>query len=300
MADEAPPGEPPSVDPLPGWPYQPADLVRPASEDLPAWVGAAPQSGRDWAQAAPQSVRDWAQAAPQSVRDWAQAAPQSVRDGEGIGAPGAGGIGAAPPARRRRLVVGVVAAVLVIGAVTVGALASRRGERRAAEPKQTSAAQAPQATSGRRLPGPPLSLPPPTGSGTELTLMAGRVVVAARPGWEGLESFDDTASVRLALRGPAGRDLLTTMTIATLSSADSLDTTLKLDGGTSFEVKGPDRTLRVTVQPGPAARIVAGTVSPRGIFFVNLSIFALDGQDLDAPTLRTLFTDQVAPALRFP
>ena len=39
---------------------------------------------------------------------------------------------------------------------------------------------------------------------------------------------------------------------------------------------------------------------PTGSFFLSLSIFALDGKGLDVPTLQKLFTEQVAPQLRFP
>jgi len=139
-----------------------------------------------------------------------------------------------------------------------------------------------------------------TAAGTELSLLAGRVVVAARPGWQKLDSTDQTGSVRLALRDPAGRELLSTLGIALLSSPRSLDTTLRITGGTPFEVTGADGTFRVTAQPGPAARIVAGAVRPRGTFFLSITIFSVDGRDIDLPTLRKLFTEQVVPALRFP
>jgi len=88
------------------------------------------------------------------------------------------------------------------------------------------------------LPGTVLSVAPKPG--IELTLLAGRFVVGARPGWEGLENAEDSASVRLVLNEPTGRRLLSTLTIATLSSPESFDSTLKLEGGTSFEVKGVD------------------------------------------------------------
>jgi len=135
--------------------------------------------------------------------------------------------------------------------------------------------------------------------GQELTLLAGRVVVAARPGWQGLESSDETASVKLPLVA-AGREIPATMVLVVLPAAGSLDTTLRLDGGTSFEVPADGGNLRVTVAPGIDARVVVGVVRPSGTFFLSLSLFARDGKDIDVDTLRALFRDQVAPALRFP
>ena len=190
------------------------------------------------------------------------------------------------------------AAVLLVGAVTVAVLITRVGDEDAVPgsagggvPSSVSRAPAPAAGASSPAAGRP---------GSELTLLAGRVVVAARPGWEALESSENNASVRLALKTSTGREVLATLTIVTLSDPSAFDTTLKVDGGTSFELTGTDGPFRVTVQPGLAGRIAAGAARPTGAFFLNLSIFALDGGALDAPTLRTLFTDQVAPALRFP
>jgi len=56
----------------------------------------------------------------------------------------------------------------------------------------------------------------------------------------------------------------------------------------------------VTVRPGPTARIVAGADRPKGAFFINVSIFTVDGSEIDVATLRSLFTEQIAPALSFP
>jgi len=273
--DVPPPGEA-----APGWPYRPAepDRVRPGPEP-PPWAaprrehGVVPGAG---------GGSDGVQAAQ----------PSSLLGGGGSAPP-------PPPARRRRRlsVVAAAVAVLLVAAVTVGVLATRDGgettvggaDRGGGTTQITGSASAPGGSQA-----------PPSGTGTELNLLAGKVVVAARPGWEALETADNTASVRLALREASGRELLTTMTIATLSDPSSFDSTLKLPGGTSFEVKGTDGPLLVTAQPGPAARIVVGAARPKAAFFVNLSIFALDNKELDVPTLRKLFTEQVAPALRFP
>jgi hypothetical protein len=190
------------------------------------------------------------------------------------------------------------AAVLLVGAVTGAVLITRGGDESAE--RGSVGGGAPSSVS--RAPAPAAGASPPTAGrpGSELTLLAGRVVVAAQPGWEALESSENNASVRLALKTSTGREVLATLTIVTLSDPSAFDTTLKVDGGTSFELTGTDGPFRVTVQPGLAGRIAAGAARPTGAFFLNLSIFALDGGALDAPTLRTLFTDQVAPALRFP
>lgn len=199
--------------------------------------------------------------------------------------------GPSPPPNRPRRWLGIVAlAVVLVGATAVAGTASRRDGG--------PGGGGSQAVSTTRAPVP--NQTPPRGGGSELTLLAGRVVVAAGSGWQALDGTDRTASVRLPLRDPTGRELLSILGIATLSSPRSLDTTLLLDGGTAFEVRGTDGPLRVTAQPGPAARIVAGAARPRGTFFLNISIFARDGREVDVATLRALFTDQIAPALRFP
>lgn len=269
MADDPPqPGQTPA-DPRSGWPHRPAEPDGPPTGSI---------EGRPpWAQPPP-SEQD--RPAP-LLRNAGEPPPPPGRD------------------RHRRLVLVAVTLAVLLGVLaSIGLLVSLRGtsqdggttpESRGGEP--TTVANLPLA--------PGTSQSPPSQPGVELTLLAGRVIVAARPGWQGLESGEGSASVRLVLKEPTGRGLLTTLTIA-LSSPDSFDSTLKLDSGTSFEVKGVDGPLRVTVQPGSIARIVAGADRPKAAFFLNVSIFSADGQDIDVPTLRSLFTDQIAPALRFP
>ncbi len=270
MADDPPPAGQTPADQRSGWPHRPAELDGPP----PGSIDGRPP----WAQPPPSEEH---RPAP-LLRNAGEPPPPPGRD------------------RRRRLVLVAVTVAVLLGVLaSIGLVLSLRGtsqgggttpESRGVEP--TTVANLPLA--------PGTSQSPPSQPGVELTLLAGRVVVAARPGWQGLESGEDSASVRLVLKEPTGRGLLTTLTIATLSSPDSFDSTLKLDHGTSFEVKGVDGPLRVTVQPGSIARIVAGADRPKAAFFLNVSIFSADGQDIDVSTLRSLFTDQVAPALRFP
>lgn len=205
-----------------------------------------------------------------------------------------------PPApdgpRRWSRILAVAASLLLLGALTLAFVAFRGVER---EARRLPGASGPASTapSGARSP----SARSPAGPAGELRLLDGRVVVTAQPGWTTLDSSPDFASVSLALREPTGRPLLSTMSVVTLSSPRSLDTTLKLDRGVQFEVAGVDGPLRVTAQPGTAAHLVAGAVRAKGTFFVNVSIFVADGGgDLDVPTLQAIFTDQLAPALRFP
>jgi len=139
----------------------------------------------------------------------------------------------------------------------------------------------------------------PAGPGKDLTLLDGRLTVAARPGWEQLESSADTATVKLALPESTGRELLATLVVAALPGGGSLEQTLKVDGGTGFEAKSGAGPLQATAVPGPSSRVVAGTVRPSGTYFLSVSIFALDGNGLDVPLLKKLFTEQVAPALKF-
>ena len=187
-------------------------------------------------------------------------------------------------------------AVMVIGG-TIVALGSRGDE-----PSDPSAGQA----AGSRSPAGAGSVPssggqaPRAGGGKELTVLAGRLVVAAPLGWEALESSDETVTIKLALREQAGRELLATLIIVTLPSAGSLDTTLRVQGGTPFELEAAGGPVRATAVEGAAARIVAGIVRPRATFFLSLSIFALDGRQIDLALLRKLFTEQVVPTLRFP
>jgi len=178
------------------------------------------------------------------------------------------------------LVVSIIALVVIAG-----------GDDESLKTKETAQVPPPQG-------GSPGTLAPPAAPGKELKLLGGRLVVAPRPGWEALESSDETATVRLALREP-GRDLLATLVIVTVPGAGSLDTTLKVDGGTPFEVPAPGGPVRATAAPGASARVVAGTVRPKGTFVLSLSLTAVDGKDIDAATLRKIFTEQVVPALKF-
>jgi len=197
-------------------------------------------------------------------------------------------------------VIAAIVAVVLVGAVTVAAVANRSGEGGAGT--STSAGSRPPSSVGKTATATPgVSVAPSGRPGTELTLLAGKVVVAARPGWEVLaDPGENVGSVGIELRGPGGRALLGTLTIATLSDPSAFDTTLQLDGGTSFEFTGTDGPFRATAQPGLAGRVVAGASRPRGAFYMNLSVFALDNGALDALTLRQVSADQVAPALRFP
>ncbi|MEO5679430.1 MAG: hypothetical protein ABIS47_07165 [Acidimicrobiales bacterium] len=261
MADHPPPPGRPRSDPGSSWPHRPA---HPEPEERTPWARRIP-AGDAGDPGRPPPL-------PGPADPPAPAPP--------------------PPTDRRRLViVGVAVALAVLAVAVVGLVVSRRGSGtdEAKAPGVTGVTAAPPAGSG--VPG---------GPGKELTLLGGRLVVAARPGWEQLDSAPDSASVRLALRGAPGQELLSTLSIATLSSASSFDTVLLIKDGTGFEVKGADGPYRVTVQPSPGARILAGAARPRGAFFLNVSISPLDGKALDVPTLRALFTDQIAPALRFP
>ena len=192
------------------------------------------------------------------------------------------------------VVAAVVALVLVGAAVTV--LATRGEDRTDSSPSQAAGGPQGPAGGGSAAPGPSSG----PGAGKELTLLAGRLVVAARPGWEALESSEDTVAIKLALREQGGRQVLGTLIVVTLPSPGSLDTTLQVDGGTSFDIQAAGGPMRVTAVPGAAARVVAGAVRPKATFFLSLSLFALDGRDIDVATLRKLFTEQVVPALRFP
>ncbi len=191
--------------------------------------------------------------------------------------------------------VAAAVAVLLVGAgVTVSAT---RGDDRT-DSSASRAGGGPSGPAGGAGPAGGPSAGP--GTGNALTLLAGRLSVAARPGWERLESSDDTVTIKLALRDQGGRELLATLIVVTLPSASSLDTTLRADGGTPFEIQAAGGPMRVTAVPGAAARVVAGAVRPKATFFLSLSLFALDGRDIDVATLRKLFTEQVVPALGFP
>ncbi len=256
-----------------GWPYRPAQPDRGSSATPP-----------------------WAQPAPPT--DHSSAPPPLLKPPEPP-------VGVAARPDRRRLGVVAAAAVLLVGTVAAIVLVTRGGDEGArpdsgGAPSRAGRAPAPSRAGRPPAPSPGVSSPAAGRPGAELTLLGGRVVVAARPGWEALESSDDNASVRLPLTTSTGREVLATLTIVTLSGPSAFDSALRVDGGTSFELTGTDGPFRVTVQPGLAARIAAGAARPKGAFFLNLSIFALDGGPLDAATLRTLFTDEVAPALSFP
>ena len=47
-------------------------------------------------------------------------------------------------------------------------------------------------------------------------------------------------------------------------------------------------------------QVLAGAARPSGRYLVSLSVFAMDGQGVDLALLQKLFTEQVAPQLRFP
>lgn len=265
MADDDLSG--PASPPSPGWPHRP---VEPERQAPGPWTAPPRQGGPVAGRPLP--------ASPQP--------PGSPRS----------------PRERRRLavVIGAIVGVVVLGGVAAAlVLGGGDGGNDAAgtDPAPGGTAR----TIPGRTPAPPGSGAAPAGPGAELTLLGGKLVVAARPGWEALpDSAENSASLRLQLQGPNGRPLLSTLTIATLSSASSFDTVLTLTGGTSFDVAGPDGPYRVTAQPGVGARIVAGADRKSAAYFMNLSISALDGVPLDVAALRALFTDQVAPALRFP
>jgi len=188
------------------------------------------------------------------------------------------------------VVVGAVVALLVAATVVV-VVAKRDGgtPRSAGETATPAPARGGGATASSASPG----------AGESLTLLDGRLIVAARPGWEKLESSTDTASVKLALHEATGRELLATLIFAVIPGNGSLDRTLAVEGGTGFEAKTSTGPLRAMAVPGPSPRVVAGTERPNGTFFLSLSIFATDGNGLDLPLLKKLFTEQVAPALRF-
>jgi len=188
------------------------------------------------------------------------------------------------------LIVGaVVLVVLIVGAV-VGVVATRGGGGGGSATKTT------------RVP-PPARSPAtgstaPAGQGKDVTLLEGRLMVAARPGWEPLESSADTATLKLVLREATARELLSTFIVTALPGGGSLDNTLSLPGGTGFAVPTSVGPLRATAMPGVTARVVAGIVRPRGTLFLSLSLFATDGKGFDVPLLEKLFTEQVVPALR--
>ena len=137
-------------------------------------------------------------------------------------------------------------------------------------------------------------------AGTDMPLLDGRLVITAPPGWEEKPgSTADTAAVDVELRLP-GRDLVGTLVATALPGGGTLDGLLTAEGATRFEVTGPAGALQAAVVPS-AGSVRSGLVRPDVTFFLSLAVFALDGQPgPDAATLQKLFTDQVAPQLRFP
>lgn len=136
-------------------------------------------------------------------------------------------------------------------------------------------------------------------AGTDMPLLDGRLVVTAPPGWEEQPgSTADTAAVNVELRQP-GRDLLGTLVTSALPGGGGLDGLLTTPDSTRFEVTTPSGALQGAAVPATGT-VRAGILRPDVTFFLSLSVFALDGQGLDAPTLQKLFNEQVAPQLRFP
>lgn len=215
---------------------------------------------------------------------WAEPPPPPVDEAPASPPPPA-------PRRSRAAVLVVAVSVVLLGVLGVAVVTARRSER------EVRSRLAPTAAPSRAGPATTVA---PAAPGSDLVLLGGRAVVAARPGWKAVDSTPDFASVSLVLHDPAGRPLVSTMSVVTLSGPGSLDTTLAVTGGTGFEVAGVDGPLRVTAQPGRAARLVLGAVRPRATFFLNVSIFARDGQPLELAALQTIATEQLAPTLRFP
>lgn len=134
----------------------------------------------------------------------------------------------------------------------------------------------------------------------EISLLDGKLLVDGRPGWSTLDSAPEAATLNVGLVGPPGRELLATLVATTVPGGGSLERTLTVDGGTRFEVKGRSGILQATAVPGSVARVVVGFTNAKTNFFLSLSIAATDGKPLEVPALKALFTEQVAPALRFP
>jgi hypothetical protein len=179
--------------------------------------------------------------------------------------------------------IAVVAALLLV-AIVVAMVSSRGGG---------------ESTGGGGSRGGRTGTLPAAARGQELALLDGRLVVVAPEGWERLESTAETASIRVNLRDATGRELLATLVLTALPGAGPLDSTLTIDGGTRFEVTAGGGPIQGTVVPD-RGQVLAGAIRPDGRFLISLSVFALDGQPLDAALLQKLFTEQVAPQLRFP
>lgn len=198
-----------------------------------------------------------------------------------------------PPGRRfgglrsRR---GIVAAVVVAALVLVGAVAavlvSGGGDGEGADVADGST------RTGR-------SRAPAAAVGKELPLLDGRLVIVTPEGWEPLESTADLASIRVNLREATGRELLGTLVVTFLAGEGSVDGLLAADGGQRFEVTANGGPVQATTV-APRGQVLAAAARPTGRVFLSLSVFALDGNGLDAALLRKLFTEQVAPQLRFP
>ena len=188
---------------------------------------------------------------------------------------------------RRRLAVIAAAVLLLVGAGIAVAVLTSGDEGGGGQGGARGASGGGKSTAA-----------PAAAAGSELTLLDGRLVVTAPPGWEQRESSADTGTVKLELRLP-GRELVATLVTVAMPGGGSLDNMLTVDQGSRFEVSTKEGPILATaVQASGSVR--AGAVRPRGSFYLSLSVFALDGAPLDVPTLQRLFTEQVAPQLRFP
>lgn len=283
MVDEPPPPGPPTFDPLPGWP-SPPDGADPGPSG-PAERGARPSGPAEPGLTPSAAQPGWLASRP----PWAE-----LPSGAGAVAPPAAparGQGLAALRRPRTLAIlaGVIV-LLLIAALAVIVVGDDGGDGAGSDGSRTGGS--------RQSAVPSLSAPPPA-PGQDIPLLEGRLVVIARPGWEALESSTDTASVRLVLDEPGRRQLLTTLIVIALPGAGTLERTLARDGGTRFDVETRGGPVQATAVPGPAAQVVAGVVRADVAFVVSLSIVAEDGTDLDVALLMKLFTEQVAPQLRF-
>lgn len=265
MAEDPPPAGQPPFDRLPGWPAPPPGGAGGPGADRPP---SAPPPGWN---------------APRPA--WAEPTP---------------GVSTTPPApttapplngrlavlrTRRGLAVVVVVVLLLVAAVAVAVVTSGG-----------------DGSSGGSATGGDRGAKVPAGkAGTDLPLLDGRLVVVTRPGWEKLESSPETATLQLPLGEATGRDLVATFIVVALPAGSSLDRLVTADGGTAFEVTAGGVALRAAAAAtGVSGRVVAGAVRANATFYFSLSVSAFDGGPFDAALLRKLFTEQVAPQLRFP
>lgn len=294
MPEDPPRGGPPPFQPLAGWPEPPEAPPEPDRSDpdadadsQPGWPGR-PGERQPWeaAPARPPSAPPpgWTGARP----SWAEPPPASPA-APPPGAPSRPGRLAALRSRRGLAIVAAVVALLLLAAGVAVALTSGGDDGGGAGGAGGTASSG--GKNGVKAPA--------TAAGTDIPLLDGRLTVVARPGWEKLESSTDTATVRLALPEANGRELLATLIVTALPGGGSLDRILAVDGGTPFEVTTGAGPLKATAVPGIAGRVVAGAVKPSGTFFFSLSVSGIDGLEVDAALLKKLFTEQVAPQLRF-